>query len=216
MILSTSIALWLGSAQRTFAQATAEDPASQPVAAPPPGPQDATVPAPPPGYSAQPAQYADPYRPAPGQPYIQAGVRPGDPLPGEYRPRPRLSRGMMIGGIIMLGLSYLPGMLTGAIMLDARESRFQEIGAYLLIPVLGPFLALGPAEHAKSVLALYGVVQLSGAILMVAGIMKFRNSKRVYREQAGLAVWELGEKRTLALDLATSPSKLGPQLALRF
>lgn len=126
---------------------------------------------------------------------------------------------MMIGGIVTLGLSYLPGMLAGAILLDVKEStcdQCHQVGAYLFIPAIGPFLAMGPAEHARGVLALYGVVQLTGAVLTVAGIMKFRNSKRAYREQAGLAIWDLGEKRTLSLDLATSPSKMGPQFALRF
>jgi hypothetical protein len=125
----------------------------------------------------------------------------------------------MIGGIVTLGLSYLPGMLAGAILLDVRESKCDQcstIGGYLFIPAIGPFLAIGHAEHARGLLAFYGVVQLTGAIMTVAGIMKFRNSKRAYQEEAGLAVWDLGERRTLALDVAASPSKLGPQLALRF
>ncbi len=161
-------------------------------------------------------------RPQPGQPYYAPGstygVRPGDPMPGAARPRPRISRGLMIGGVVTLGVSYLLGLLPAAIMLDIDNSRCrdcQRVGGFLFIPVVGPFLAIEPARHAQGLLGIYGVVQAAGAVMMIAGIIKYKNSKRAAME-AGYAHWKLPHERTLTLDVAASQHQLGPKLSLRF
>ena len=124
----------------------------------------------------------------------------------------------MIGGTVTLGVSYLIGLLPAAILLDISKSRCrdcQQVGGYLFIPVVGPFLAIEPARHAQGLLAIYGVVQAVGAVMMVAGIIKYKNSKRAAME-AGYVQWKLPNERSLAFDVAASPLQLGPKLSLRF
>lgn len=117
-----------------------------------------------------------------------------------------------------LGLSYLLGLLPAAILLDINKSRCrdcQQVGAYLFIPVAGPFLAIEPARGGKGLLGIYGVVQAVGAIMMVAGIIKYKNSKRAAMD-AGYAHWKLPNERSLTFDVAASQQQLGPKLSLRF
>ncbi|MFT3927199.1 MAG: hypothetical protein QM778_31930 [Myxococcales bacterium] len=159
-----------------------------------------------PGYATQP----DYNRPPPGTVLTTPGQLPARP--------PRISRGLMIGGIVTLGTSYLIAALTGAILLDIEKEtcrNCQQVGAFMFIPVFGPFLAIGPAQHAPGWLALYGAIELGGAVMMVAGIVKYTTSKR-RREEFGYASIELPRGRSLSFDVAVSPQKLGPQLALRF
>ena len=125
----------------------------------------------------------------------------------------------MIGGIVTLGATYLIGILSGAILLDIDQENCrdcQQIGAYMFIPVVGPFLSIELAQHAKGLMAIFGSVQAAGAIMMIAGIIKYRHSKRAAAEQAGYAVWKLPNERSLALDVTASPYQLGPKLSLRF
>ena len=51
--------------------------------------------------------------------------------------------------------------------------------------------------------------------MMVAGIIKYKKSKRA-AEEMGYGMWKLPRGRSLALDMAASPLQLGPKMALRF
>jgi hypothetical protein len=120
----------------------------------------------------------------------------------------------MISGIAVLGATYMVGALTGAILLDVDScSNCKDLGTYLMIPVAGPFLAMGPADNGRAFLALFGLAQSAGAALMIGGIVKYVRSKRRAEEAYAL---ELSPRHRLSLDVATSPYLTGPQLSLRF
>jgi hypothetical protein len=124
----------------------------------------------------------------------------------------------MIGGIVTLGSTYLLNMLTGAILLDIKRDtcrNCQQVGGLMFVPGIGPLLAIEPAVHAEGWLALYGAVHAAGAVMMIAGIIKYRKSKRAAAEM-GYGMWQLPQGRSLAFDVAASPYQLGPKMALRF
>jgi hypothetical protein len=124
----------------------------------------------------------------------------------------------MISGIAVLGGSYLIAALAGAIMLDEPTrscSDCQDVGPLLFIPVVGPFIAMGPADGGEGVLALLGVVELVGAGLLVGGIIRYSHTKRA-AEQQGYYSLQLPKGRSLSLDVNTSPARVGPSLRLRF
>lgn len=121
---------------------------------------------------------------------------------------------MMISGIAVLGATYMVGAITGAILLDVDScDNCRELGTFLLIPVAGPFLAMGPAENGRAFLALFGLAQTAGAALMIGGIVKYVRSKK--QAEAAYA-FKLSPRHTLSVDVATSPYLAGPKLSLRF
>lgn len=123
---------------------------------------------------------------------------------------------MMITGIAIFGGSYLLSSVIGAALIDEDNCiDCSDVGPYLFIPVLGPFLAIPQSDGGGGVLALLGVVEAVGAGLMIGGIIRYKNTKR-RAEAAGYYTWQLPEGRSLALDVSASPLKLGPQLNLKF
>jgi hypothetical protein len=200
---------------RAVAQAPAPAPAAPPPAAPAPAPYAAPPAAPPPTqYQAPPPQqYA--YPPA----YAPPMYAPAYPPAPKSRP-PRASKGLMISGIAVLGGSYLVAMLAGSIILDEPSSTCvdcQDVGPLLFIPVIGPYIAMGPAVDGEGVLALLGTVEVVGLGLMIGGIIRYVSTKRAAEQQGyyGLQV-PLRAGRSLALDVSASPARVGPSLKLRF
>ncbi len=147
---------------------TAVAPAPAPVAQPYPAPQPYPGP--------QPYATASPY-PEP-QPYA--------PGPAPMAPPPRSPRkGLMIGGWTMLGASWLFTALVGAIISDSKTicedpARCQRLGYYMMIPVAGPFMAIGPSNTATGsiFLGLSGVFQTAGLIMGIAGTAQFAADRR--------------------------------------
>jgi hypothetical protein len=125
----------------------------------------------------------------------------------------------MISGIAVLGGSYLMAMLVGSILLDEDATETcrdcDEVGPLLFIPVVGPFIALGPAADGEGALALLGAVEVAGLGLMIGGIIRYVSTKRAAQEQ-GYYGWNLPEGRSLDLGFSTSHTRLGPSLRLRF
>ena len=182
---------------------------AQAPAAPPP-PVEAQ-PAPPyAGQAAAPAQYPQPYaQPAPG-------YAPPPSYPYPQPPPARPSKGMMITGISIFAGSYLFAAVVGAAMIDQDDCvDCSDVGPYLFIPVLGPFLAIPQSDGGGGALALLGVVETVGVGLMIGGIVRFKNTKR-RAEERGYYTFRLREGRSLSLDVSASPLKLGPQLSLKF
>lgn len=210
-----------GAPQPYPAQPAPEQAAPPPAMAPPPQqPPLAAPPPPPPAYGQQQPAYGQ-QQPAYGQP------APYTLSPAPRAPRP--PKGMMITGASIFGGSYLVSAIIGVAVLDASESGFDDdengeydsgcdncgkVGGLLLVPVLGPFLAMGPAEGGNGALALLGIVQTVGFGLMVGGIVRYKNAKRRY-EEGGYA-FDLSHGRSLSLDVGTTPAMLGPRMKLRF
>jgi hypothetical protein len=157
---------------------------------------DNEPPPPPPGFEGQPGQPAPPgYAPQPGygQPpppggyyggpgYAPSALGPkildweeGDPVRPGYHPDTRVRRGLVIGGAVTFGVTYLLTALVGAVAADVNEltNSSRSDAVPLFIPVIGPFIAIGTL-HAGTTggffLALDGIAQAGGVAMFVAGL----------------------------------------------
>ena len=98
----------------------------------------------------------------------------------------------------MLTTIYLVTSLRGAFAIDrARKSRTDPLtgqewpidqrrvtfGRTLLVPVLGPFVAMGYTDSAVARLgaAVSGTAQVAGAVMLLAGIVAKRRIRRARR-----------------------------------
>lgn len=221
---------WLGLAQAVSAQAPAAPPPAYPAQPAPPPPQ--TYP-PAPTYPQQAyPQQAYPQPAYPQQAYPQQAYPQQQPYPQMYQqqqvypppyappapaPRapskPRLKRGMLAAGISVLAASYGISLITGAILVDTPCC--ERVGAMLMIPVAGPYLAAEAADDGKGLLVLLGTVQVVGTGLLIGGIVRYTKSKRAAEEQ-GYYAWKLPHERSLGVGLSSSPALVGPRLQLRF
>jgi hypothetical protein len=140
---------------------------------------------PPPGYGQPPAGYGQPpagayYAPAPGYPGMPMGPKvldyeEGDAIPAGYRTGTRIRKGLVIGGSVMLGVSYLITIMAAGIgqaVNDVGTQGTKDFGP-LLIPVAGPFIGIA-TTHASSGgafgLAFLGTVQTAGLAMLIGGI----------------------------------------------
>ena len=156
------------------AAAPAPAPAPAPVAQPYPPQPYPPQPYPQQPYAAQPVAPQPYYGP---QPYPQQQPYYGPPPAQEVEAPRRRGKGMMVGGWTMLGVSYVFTSLTGAIMADLCKSTApcRRVGYYMLIPVAGPFIAIGPAESAtaKIFLGFTGAIQAAGLIMGIVGTAQY-------------------------------------------
>jgi hypothetical protein len=100
----------------------------------------------------------------------------GDPVPPGYHPDTRVRKGLVIGGAVTFGVFYLISALIGAVALDCNSVTSSNacggLGV-LLIPVAGPFIALGTAKpDAGGTVALLidGLAEAGGAAMLILGI----------------------------------------------
>jgi hypothetical protein len=226
---------WLGPSQAARAQAPAAPPAqpapTYPAAQPAPAPPAQAYP-PPQTYPQQsyPQQQAYPQQAYPQQAYPQQAypqqAYPQQAYPQQaYPPRayapapvppprkPRVKRGMLAAGISVLAASYGVSLITGAILVDAHCC--EEVGAMLMVPLAGPFLAAEAAEDGRGMLVLLGAVQIVGTGLLIGGLVRYTTSKRAAEEQ-GYYSWQLRHERSLGIALSASPALAGSHLKLRF
>ena len=213
--------MWLAQGRGAHAQAPAQVP--QPYPAPQPAqayPQQAYPPPQQqyPQQQAYPQQY--PQQQAYPQQYPQQQVYPPPYAAQPYQPqqparprRPRVKRGMLAAGISVLSASYGIALISGAILVDAECCS--EVGAMMMIPVAGPYVAASVAEDGKGLLVLLGTIEVVGLGLLIGGIVRYTSSKHAAEEQ-GYYSLRLPHERSLGLTLNASPASLGPQLKLRF
>lgn len=165
--------------------AAADAQAPPPQSAPPPAPAPYPVPgggnpggppgaAPvygPPVYAAQPAGV---------QVYGPEEITDFDdsaPVPYGYTRVTRTRKGLIIGGAVTLGATYLATSFIGAVAADfLRETGSNTSVAPVFIPVAGPFLELGQTDSAiaKFYLTLSGLGQGAGAIMLLYGLSSTR------------------------------------------
>ena len=95
----------------------------------------------------------------------------GDPIQPGYHPTTRIRRGLVIGGAVTFGSTYLLTAFTAAILVESKIDN--SAYAPLFVPVLGPFITIGTA-HASGggtfVLVLDGLAQAGGAAMFIAGL----------------------------------------------
>lgn len=101
-------------------------------------------------------------------------------------PSPRPRRGLMIGGLATFGGGWLFSALVGLLMLSGEGTdegevciNCDDVGPMLLIPLVGPFLAIPDADgtDGKVVAGLLGGVQVLGVILAAVGIGIYVSSR---------------------------------------
>ena len=120
---------------------------------------------------------------------------------------------MMSAGIAVLSASYGVALVTGSVLLDTKCCN--DVGAMMMIPVVGPFLAASVSDDVKSPLVLLGTVEMAGLALLIGGIVRYTRTKNAAEEQ-GYYTWKLPQDRSLGLALGASPALVGPRLNLRF
>jgi hypothetical protein len=171
-LASTSPAL----AQTAPVVVTGEAPVTLPLV-PPPQSGYAVPPgyvlAPAPGYG---SAYAPGYAPAyPQTQQIYASPRviydwsEGEPIPPGYHESTRIRRGLVIGGAVLFGSTYLLTALVGAALSDCHCTT-TSFGP-LLVPGVGPFIEMAQSGTASGslFLALDGLSQLGGIAMFIAG-----------------------------------------------
>lgn len=199
-------------------------PAMAQETAPAPGP---VVAQPMPAPVAQPVAQPQPYPPQP-QPQPYYGPQPApqpyyatEPAPAYAGPKKR-RKGMMVGGWVMLGGSYLFTALTGAIIADGKgvcsePERCNRVGTYMLIPVAGPFIAIGPSNTAVGsfFLGFAGLTQVAGLIMGIAGTAMYvadgRAQEMAFMNRDGLRL-----TRRLRLNASPSARYDGGMLGLNY
>jgi hypothetical protein len=145
-----------------------------PAPAPPPYPPPPTGAPPgyaPPGYAAQP----------PGMPvYGPEEISDFDdsaPVPYGYTRVTRTRKGLIIGGAVTLGATYLATAFIGAVAADFLKAEGSNTSVTpVFLPVAGPFLEIGQTDSAiaRFYLAVSGLGQTAGAIMLLYGISSSR------------------------------------------
>jgi hypothetical protein len=137
-----------------------------------------------------------PPAPAPPPPaYVPA--EPGTNAPSPMLVNPRVAAlkhrrnsgiGMTISGYTLFGTSYMISALIGTISIDyARDvDGSGTYGRRMLIPLVGPFMAIPRSDSATGGLftGLVGVVQLGGFVLGTAGAIRLGRANRDLRLMA--------------------------------
>lgn len=144
-------------------------PASTPPPYPPPPPGG------PPGY-APPTYSAQPPGVALGPEEI-SDFDDSAPVPYGYTRVTRTRKGLIIGGAVTLGATYLATAFIGAVAEDfIRASGSNTSLTPLYIPIAGPFLEIGQTDSAvaRFYLAVSGLGQSAGALMLLYGISSSR------------------------------------------
>lgn len=180
MIRMTLSARWFALAALTVLAPGLAAADAQPADPPPPQPYP-----PPPGGAMPPAPpgYAPVYGPQPPtQLYSPPEITDFDdsaPVPYGYTKVSRTRKGLIIGGAVALGATYLFTAFVGAVADDINKADGTNANvAPLFVPVVGPFLELGETDSsiARFYLTVSGLGQTAGAIMLVYGLTSPRTS----------------------------------------
>ncbi len=128
---------------------------------------------PPPVYTPPPpvGGYTTPnYAPAPPPPYgpKKMNYNEGDPVPPGYRVEERPRTGLVVGGAVLFGVTYLITALIGSVASDLNDKD----GKWLLLPVAGPFVYSTTVDSATAKTWLYidGLAQAGGVTMFILGL----------------------------------------------
>lgn len=181
------------------------------------------------GVPAEPLILVDqPAEPAPPQPVPAASsvvIAPAPsmvalPAPSPPPPPPPRRRGigLMVTGYTLFGVSYMLTALSGAAVIDNcsvdRNYDCRRLGRSLMVPALGPFMALREIQSmtARFTMVLFpGLMQVGGLTMGIAGSVLYRRSHR----HAGLVTAE-GIRLARRHDLRLAAGATRVQLTYRF
>ena len=112
-------------------------------------------------------------------PRVITSYQEGDPIPPGYHPDTRVRSGLVIGGAVTFGVTYLLSALVAAVSMSACSAKTfvtsttcTDLG-FLLVPVAGPFIEIA---HSKAdaggavVLIIDGLAQAGGVAMLILGI----------------------------------------------
>jgi hypothetical protein len=161
-----------------------------------------------------PQPYADPSAPAPvgPQPYAQPAGAPATATVVGPPPTPRSRRkGLMIGGWVMFGSSYLATAFVAAIVHDtcslAKNPNCRNAATMTLIPAIGPFLAIPhmqtDAITPRVLMAFPALIQIAGLTMAIVGTAQFVRDGREPR-YVGVDGFKLGKQ----LRLGVAPTRV--------
>lgn len=90
------------------------------------------------------------------------------------------ARSLRVGGWVTLGSTYLFSALIGTISIDTGSERIRNYGAWMLVPVAGPFGAAFQTRSATGALltTTLGVAQAAGLGMAIVGGVRHRRLKR--------------------------------------
>jgi hypothetical protein len=150
-------------------------PAVAPAPAPAPAPEAWVVPVQPAPAPALPSRIAVDFHPHPMVP----------PTPEQLAQTRRMAdltraRSLRVSGWVTLGSTYLFSALVGTIAIDTGSDRIRNYGAWMLVPVAGPFGAAFQARSATGALltTTLGVAQAAGLGMAIVGGVRHRRLKR--------------------------------------
>ena len=141
-------------------------------------PQEETPPPPPPPstqtpyYAPQPQPQTYPQAQPQSQTYTPARIddwHEGEPIPAGYHQVKRIRTGLVTGGGIMFGVSYLISVLIAAVGQDLSGANNPFWPQF--IPVVGPFIQMGvtPLATVAVYCTFLGLVQAGGLAMFIAG-----------------------------------------------
>lgn len=131
------------------------------------------VPAPPPpgfeGQAAPPQGYYVPASVAQSGPRRITDWEEGEPIPPGYHPITRIRKGLVIGGALTFGITYLITALSGAVVADVSAGNREAMR--LVIPVAGPFTLLSTGTASGDMFLVFnGLVQAAGVGMLIGGL----------------------------------------------
>lgn len=96
----------------------------------------------------------------------------GEPVPPGYHPVTRTRTGLIVGGAVLFGVTYLFSALAAAVASDANPGQTNPL-ASLWVPAAGPFIQMfqsGNSATGSLVLGLDGLCQAGGIAMFAIGL----------------------------------------------
>lgn len=144
--------------------------------------------------------YADPTVPGPTTTTVIVAAPPPRPAPAPVvhrpPPPPRRGLGMAITGFSMFGTTYLLTAWAGALIYDGHggcgltREGCRQFGRALMVPFVGPLIAMHETGSAKETLglALLSGLQIATFTMGLVGAVRWSRYKRWERNFAGIPV----------------------------
>ena len=100
----------------------------------------------------------------------------GGPIPMGMHLETRRLHGLVVGGAIVFGVSYLASTLTVAACSGLVTTSCTQGMGWMLVPAAGPFVALGFAQttESRALLVIDGLLQGAGLAMMAAAFLTTR------------------------------------------
>jgi hypothetical protein len=105
-------------------------------------------------------------------PHVIRDWSEGEPIPPGYHPVTKMRTGLVVGGAVLFGVTYLFSALGAAIGADANPGQSNPFGA-LWVPAAGPFIQVfqnGNSATGSLLLVLDGLCQVGGISMFAIGL----------------------------------------------